>query len=315
MQIHGSGASFPNRIYSIWFLLFNRDNNDLSVTYTAKGSGGGIRDFIAHKTDFGASDAAMSEEEIAKVEEGVQLLPMTAGEVVLAYNLYGIKNLKIPRSIYPDIFLGKIKKWNHPKIIQANPGVSIPDLNITVISRADSSGTTFVFTKHLSAISKTFAQQVGYGKKVKWPAEVTMMSSQINAGVASIIKQVEGAIGYVDYGFAKLVALKMAHLQNKAGSYIAPGIEGGQASLAQATLPDNMVAWLPDPDGADSYPITTYTWMMFYKQYQDPEKAEQLRNMVNYTLDYGQKLSLQYGYIPLPDAVIERVRTAAENIR
>jgi phosphate transport system substrate-binding protein len=314
-HVVGSGASFPYQVYSLWFMLSNQANKDILVDYTATGSGEGIRALQNHTVDFAASDAAMNDEEIAKIKEGVQLLPMTAGEVVLAYNLYGVKKLKLPREVYPNIFLGKIKKWNDPAIANANPGVRLPDMDITVISRVDSSGTTFVFTKHLSAISEEFKNELGYGKKVKWPAAVKMEKATLNLGVSAAIKKAPGAIGYIDYGFAGLANLEMASLQNKDGKFIAPGLEGGQAALANVQIPGDMIVWLSDPAGDKSYPITTYTWMMFYKKYDDPKKAEALRRMITYCLDEGQKISDRFGYIPLPANVVEIVRTASANIK
>lgn len=183
----GSGASFPYQIYSLWFMLFGRTDKEIQIDYEPKGSGGGIQDFQNHRVDFAASDAAMNDKEIAEVKEDVQLLPMTAGEVVLVYNLNGIKGLKLPRDVYPGIFLGKIKKWNDPAIAQANSGVELPDLDITVVTRTDSSGTNFVFTQHLSAISAEFKNGPGYGKKVKWPAELKMEKAPLNVGVIGFI--------------------------------------------------------------------------------------------------------------------------------
>lgn len=315
INVVGSGASFPHQIYSLWFMLFSRANKDIRIDYQPKGSGEGIKDFQKHAVDFAASDAAMDDKEIAEVKEGVQLLPMTAGEVVLAYNLKGVKNLKLPREVYPKIFLGKIKKWNDPAIADANPEVELPDLDITVASRTDSSGTTFVLTKHLSSISEEFNNGPGYGKKVKWPAEIKMEKAPLNAGIIAVIKRTPGAIGYVDFGFASLVKLEMASLQNKAGKFVAPGLEGGQAALAGGEIPDNMIVWLSDPAGDKSYPITTYTWMMFYKRYDDPEKAEALRKMIAFFLDEGQKISDRFGYIPLPPNVVKMVRAASANIK
>lgn len=315
IRVAGSGASFPYPIYSIWFKQFSRANKDIQVNYQSKGSGAGIRDFQNHVVDFAASDAAMSEKEIAVVKEGVQLLPMTAGEVVLAYNLKGIEALKLPREVYPAIFMGQIKKWNDPAIAKANPGVSLPDREITVVSRADSSGTTFVFTKHLSTISPDFEKNVGTGKTVKWPADVKMVKSPKNDGVTATIKQTPGAIGYIEFGYARMSKLAMASLQNKDGKFVAPGLEGGQAALANAVIPENMIVWLSDPAGDKSYPIATYTWMVFYKKYEDAKKAEALRKMVTYCLDEGQKIADKAGYIPLPANVIEKVRAASANIQ
>lgn len=314
-RVVGSGASFPAPIYTTWFKEFSRANKDIQVNYQAKGSGAGIRDFQNHTVDFAASDAAMSAEEMKGIKEGVQLLPMTAGEVVLAYNLKGVKELKLPRAVYPAIFLGKVKKWNDPMIAEANPGVQLPDQEITVVSRADSSGTTYVFTKHLSTINEEFKSGPGTGKTVNWPAETKMVKAPKNDGVTATIKQTPGAIGYIEFGFARMAKLEMASLENKEGKFIAPGLEGGQAALANATIPEDMVVWLPDPAGDKSYPIATYTWMIFYKKYEDAKKAEALRKMVEYCLDKGQAIADKAGYIPLPENVIEKVRAASANIQ
>ncbi len=315
LPVTGSGASFPYQIYALWFMLSNRDNTDFHIEYIAKGSGGGIKDFQNHAVDFAASDAAMNDTEIAVVEEGVQLLPMTAGEVVLAYNLEGVDNLKLPRSVYPQIFLGQIRKWNDPAIAKANPDIELPDLDITVITRADSSGTTFVFTKHLSAISEEFENGPGYGKTIHWPEALHLKKYALNLGISGGVQQTPGAIGYIDYGFALLANHTMASLQNRDGKYIAPGLEGGQAALANAEIPENMIVWLSDPAGEKSYPITTYTWMMFYKKYDDPKKAEAVKKMINYCLDNGQKIADRFGYIPLPENVVTTVRAASMNIQ
>ncbi len=315
IRLTGSGASFPAPIYTTWFKRFSRANKGIQVNYQSKGSGAGIRDFINHTVDFAASDAAMNDKEIAQVKEGVQLLPMTAGEIVLSYNLKGVDSLNLPRSVYPGIFLGKIKKWNDPAIVAANPGVSLPDKEITVVTRADSSGTSFVFSKHLSAISPEFKSSVGFGKTPHWPAVTKLIKAPKNDGVAATIKQTPGAIGYIEYGFARMSKLPMANLQNREGKFVAPGLAGGQAALAGAKIPEDMRVWLPDPEGADSYPIATYTWMLFYKKYKNPQKAEALRKMVAYCLDEGQKIADRAGYIPLPTKVVEAVRKASANIQ
>lgn len=314
VSLTGSGASFPAPLYTTWFKDFSRANKGVEVNYQSKGSGAGIRDFQDHTVDFAASDAAMSDEEIASVKEGVQLLPMTAGEIVLAYNLEGVQNLKLSRDAYIGIFLGTVKKWNDPKIAAANPGVTLPDEEITVVSRADSSGTTFVFTKHLSAISPEFEKAPGTGKSVNWSDKVKMVKAPKNDGVTATIKQTPGAIGYIEYGFAKMAKVEMAELENKDGAYVAPGLEGGQAALANAEIPADMRVWLSDPAGKESYPIATYTWMCFYKKYADAKKMETLKKMVVYCLDEGQKISDKAGYIPLPTNVVEKVKAALANI-
>ncbi len=316
VRLTGSGASFPAPIYLTWFKDFSKNTAGVTVDYQSKGSGAGVQDFLNKTVDFAASDSAMKDEEIAKVGEGVQLLPMTAGEIVLAYNLPGNpKGLKLPRDVYSNIFLGKITKWNDPQIVAANPDLKLPDTPITVVVRADSSGTTAVFTKHLSTINPAFKEALGEGNTVNWPATDKFIKSPKNDGVTATVRQTPGAIGYIEYGFAKLAKVDFAQLQNKAGQYVVPNAESGAEALAAVKMPENLVAWLPDPDGAKSYPITTYTWMIFRKDNGNPAKAKAMREMVEYSLTEGQKIADSMGYIPLPPSVVAEVRKAAQNIQ
>jgi phosphate transport system substrate-binding protein len=314
VRLTGSGASFPAPIYLTWFKDFSKKTANVTVDYQSKGSGAGVQDFLNKTVDFAASDSAMKKEDIAKIGEGVQLLPMTAGEIVLAYNLPGNpKGLKLPRDVYSNIFLGKITRWNDPKIAAANPGITLPDLPITVVVRADSSGTTAVFTKHLSTINAEFNKALGEGNTVNWPASDKFIKSPKNDGVTATVRQTPGAIGYIEYGFAKLAKVDFALLENKAGKFVGPG--NGAETLAAVKLPEDMIAWLPDPDGAKSYPITSYTWMLFRKNNDNPAKAKAMREMIEYGLTEGQKSADAMGYIPLPAVVVEQVRKAAANIK
>jgi phosphate transport system substrate-binding protein len=316
LRLTGSGASFPFPIYSAWFKAFSGKHKTVTVDYQAKGSGAGIQDFMNRTVDFAASDAAMTDAEMAKVPGGVQLLPMTAGEIVLGYNLPGNpKGLKLPRDVYVGIFLGKITRWSDPKLKAANPGLSLPDTDITVVRRADASGTTFVFTQHLSAISDEWKKGPGTGTTVSWPKSDKFVASPKNDGVTATIKQTPGSIGYLEYAFAKFAKLEIAQVQNKAGQYVSPGGEGGPAALAGVQLPADLRAWVSDPDGAKSYPIATYTWMLFYKENKDPKKAAAIRELVAFCLSDGQKMSSQMGYIPLPDTVVAAVRKASASIQ
>jgi phosphate transport system substrate-binding protein len=324
VKLNGSGASFPFPIYSKWFKDFSAANKDIRVDYQAKGSGAGIQDLINGTVDFAASDAAMNEEEMAKVKQGVVLLPMTAGEVVLIYNVKGVDELKLPRDVYPRIFTGEITKWNDPAIAAANPGVDLPDRNITVVTRSDSSGTTYVFTGHLAAISEDFKEKVGQGKAPEWPKSGKFVAAPKNDGVTAQVQQNEGAIGYVEYGYAKLTGWKqVAQLENKSGKFVSPGPESGAAALAAAEFPEgtlpgsdvpNLIALVWDPAGETSYPIATFTWMLFYKD-QDDAKAEALRKLVEYGVTEGQKIADEMGYIPLPENVAEKVKSAAKFIQ
>ena len=324
VKLNGSGASFPFPIYSKWFKDFSSSHKGIRVDYQSKGSGAGIQDLINGTVDFAASDAAMSADEMAKVKQGVVLLPMTAGEIVVIYNLKGVKELKLPRAVYPAIFAGTITKWNDPAIAAANPGVSLPDKTITVVTRSDSSGTSYVFTGHLAAISDAFKSAVGQSKSPQWPNNGKFIAAPKNDGVTAQVQQNEGAIGYVEYGYAKLTGWKqIADLENKAGKFVAAGPEGGAAALAaaefpQGTLPGsdvpNLIAWVWDPAGDQSYPIATFTWMLFYKD-QDDAKAEALRKMVKYGATEGQKIADAMGYIPLPENVVQKVLSASAFIK
>ena len=316
LRLTGSGATFPFPLYSAWFKSFSSKQKSVTVDYQGKGSGAGVRDFVNRTVDFAASDAAMTDEEISKVPGGVQLLPMTGGEIVVGYNLPGNpKGLKLPRDVYTAIFLGKITKWSDPKLKAANPGVSLPDTDITVVRRADSSGTTFVFTSHLSAISEEWKKGPGAGTTVNWPKSDKFVASPKNDGVSATIKQTPGAIGYLEYAFAKFAKMETAQPQNKAGQFVGPGGEGGVVALASAQLPADLRAWVSDPEGAKAYPITTYTWMLFYKENKDPKKAAALRELVDYCLNEGQKVSAQMGYIPLPANVVAAVKKASGSIQ
>lgn len=316
MRLTGSGASFPFPLYSVWFKNFSKEHKQANIDYQAKGSGAGILDLINGTVDFAASDAAMTPEEIAQVKNGVVLLPMTAGEIVLAYNLPGNPaELKLPRDVYPDIFLGKITQWNDARIQSANPNLKMPELPITVVRRADSSGTTFGFTSHLSAISTDWKNGPGAGKTVNWPSSDKIVAAPKNDGVTATVKQTPGAIGYIEYGYALGAKVPMAHLQNKAGTFVYPSAESGAATLAATQLPENLIAWMFDPEGDKSYPIATFTWMLFYEKNADAKKAEIVREMVEYGLTDGQQQSAKMGYIPLPENVISAVRAAAKKIQ
>ncbi len=311
VSLVGAGASFPAPVYQRWFQDLSNSNPNLQVDYQSVGSGAGVERFVQQLVDFGASDVAMTDEEIAKVDRGVLMLPMTAGSIVLAYNLPGVDNLQLSREAYAGIFLGEITNWNDPQIAQDNPGVNLPDQTITVVHRSDGSGTTGVFTKHLSAISPEWKQQVGEGKTVQWP---TGLGGAKNDGVAAGIAQNEGAIGYVEYGFAKNADLPTAALQNKSGNFIKATDESASATLAAVTLPENLRAFITDPEGNNSYPIVTYTWLLVYKTYDNPETAQAMETAIEYGLNEGQQTAPELGYIPLPPNVRQKVAETADVI-
>jgi phosphate transport system substrate-binding protein len=312
VKLQGAGASFPAPLYMKWFKAYSAAHPDVQVDYQSVGSGSGVKSVIDKTVDFGASDAAMKPEDIARVNGGVQLLPMTAGAIVLTYNLKGVPELKLSRKAYSGIFLGKVKKWNDPLIAQSNPGVSLPDAAINVIVRADSSGTTFVFTKHLSAISPEFAASPGVNTMPNWAVGTR---SKGNEGVTAGVMTTPGAIGYIEYGYARSQKLPMAILENKSGAYVAASVASGQAALASAQLPEDLIVWASDPDAKDAYPIVTYTWLLCYRQYGDKKKLEALQDLLRYCLRDGQKECEPLGYIPLPAAVADKVGSAVSNIK
>jgi phosphate transport system substrate-binding protein len=312
VKLQGAGASFPAPLYTRWFKTYSESHPGVEIDYQSVGSGSGVKAVIDNTVDFGASDAAMNPEEMARVPNGVQLLPLTAGSIVLTYNLEGVSDLKLTRKAYVGIFLGTVKSWNDPAIAEANPGVKLPKQPINVVVRADSSGTTFVFTKHLSEVSPEFAKSPGVNKMPNWPVGTR---SKGNEGVTASIKTTPGSIGYIEYGYASSQKLPMATLENKAGKFVAASTASGQAALASVTFPDDMIAWTPDPAAEAAYPIVTYTWLILYRQYKDAKKLETLRDLIKYSVSEGQRVSESLGYIPLPDAAVEKVKAALDGVK
>lgn len=312
ITLQGTGATFPAPLYQRWFAEYGKAHPEVQINYQALGSGAGIKQFQDGLVTFGASDAAMTDEQIAAVKQGAVLLPMTAGSIVLTYNLPGApKELRLSREAYSGIFLGKITQWNDPLIAKANPGAKLPDTKITVVARSDGSGTTFVFTNHLSAINDAWKKGPGFGTSVSWPVGV---AGKGNPGVAALVKQTPGAIGYVEYGYAAQTKSPMAVLENKAGTYVVPDLASAERALASVKLPENLRAWIPDPEGADVYPIVTYTWLLCYKKYDDPKVSKALKDVIFFGLTKGQSFSEQLGYIPLPKDVVTTVEKAAAQI-
>ena len=314
--LHGAGATFPAPLYKEWISAYQKAHPDIVVDYEAVGSGEGIQRFMSESVDFGASDAAMSDEQIAQVARGVRLIPATAGIIVLAYNVAGVSELKLPRDVYADIFLGRINKWNDPRIQAANPDATLPNLNIVIVARQDSSGTTYAFTNHLSAVSPEWRDRgPGTGKLVDWPGNA--MVARGNGGVAGRIKISEGSIGYVEFGFARRAGLRMATLENRSGNFVPPVAGSGTATLRhhETKMPDNLRIFFPDPEGEASYPIVTYSWIMLYERYPDAQKWAALRSFIEWGLSEGQAISEEIGYCRLPEAVAELAMNATAEIQ
>lgn len=311
-QLSGAGATFPAPLYQRWSVEYNKQHPDVQMNYQSVGSGAGVKNFIQGVVDFGASDAAMTDEEMAKSPRGAVLVPSTAGSVVLAYNLPGVENLKLSREALAGIFLGTVKNWSDPAIAKSNGGVNLPDQPINVAYRADGSGTTFIFTQHMSAISPEFDDQVGADKSVTFPVGV---GGKGNEGVTALVKQAPGTIGYVEYGYAKNNGLSAAAIENKSGNFIAPSPESGASTLASVEMPANLRVWPVDPAGAQDYPIVSFSWLLLYTNYDDAGKLAALKDFVNYGLTEGQGFADELGYIPLPEPVVAKAKAALDSIR
>jgi phosphate transport system substrate-binding protein len=314
ITILGTGGSFPAPLYGRWFSDYNQLHPEVQINFQSigSGSGAGIKQFQRGLVDFAASDAAMTDEQIAVVKSGVVLLPLTAGCVVIAYDLPGgPQELKLSREAYTGIFLGKVTHWDDPLIAKSNPGEKLPGTRVTVITKSDASGTTFVFTTHLSAISEAWKNGPGVGMSVSFPVGVAGKGTM---GVAALIKQTPGAIGYIEYGYATHAGLPVALLENRAGKFIRPDVATGLNALADLKLPANLRGWLPDPPGEDAYPIVSYTWLLVRKKYADPRMAQVLKSVISFGLNHGQGYSGDLGYLPLPDDVIKAVTIAMGQI-
>jgi len=319
LLLKGAGATFPSLLYKRWFTVYHDNHPDTYIKYAAVGSGDGIRRFIGknvdenEQVDFGASDAAMNDNQIAQANNDVLMVPATGGCVVLAYNLPGFKGeLKLSRRAYAGIFLGQITRWNDPIIAADNPGVKLPNLTIVTAVRQDGSGTTFAFTRNLDAISDQWRAQFGPGTLINWPGNA--MRAKGNEGVAGLIEKSTGSIGYVGYEFARRLGLDSATLENKDGKYVKASEQSCSAALANAEMPENLRLFVPDPAGADSYPIATFSWILVHKSYKDAKTADALKGLFGWSLQDGQHYATELGYVPLPQSVAQKALAAVNSI-
>ncbi|MBD2294837.1 phosphate ABC transporter substrate-binding protein PstS [Anabaena sphaerica FACHB-251] len=302
--INGAGATFPAPLYERYAREVKKKYPDLKVNYQAIGSGGGIRQTIAGTVDFGGSDAAMKDDEIAKVKNGVILVPTAGGAVSVVYNLPGVSKLRLSRKTLPAIFSGQITNWNDAQIKADNPGVNLPNQPIKFVVRADGSGTTFIFTNHLSAISGYFKGRIGANTAPNWSLK-NVLKGKGNPGVAALVARTPGSIGYVEYDYATKNKLKSAELQNKKGEFVAPSLASANAALSTVTFPDNYRVFVGDP--GQGYPIVGLTWMMVYKQYANPSKANAVKQWINWVLKDGQQYNDDLNYTKIPSDVVNRV--------
>jgi len=309
MSLSGAGATFPYPYYNIVFRDYMRLNGGLKVSYGAIGSGGGIRSLRDRSVDFGASDAFLNSKEIASMNAEVVHVATCMGGVVMAYTLEGVDSLRLTGPLVADIYLGNIRKWNDPKLQAINPNVPLPDLDITPVYRSDGSGTTYNFSEYLSMVSPDWDSVMGKGKALKWEAGI---AAKGNPGVAGIVQQTEGAIGYIGSEYALTLKLPVAKLRNKAGNYVDATLETISAA-ANVALPDDMRATIIDSDDPNAYPISLFTWILVYKDQQygnrTKKEAEALVDMLSYIIsDGGQKVAAQINYAPLSAQAIEKTK-------
>jgi phosphate transport system substrate-binding protein len=301
----GAGATFPYPLYSKWFDSYS-SKTGVRINYQAIGSGGGIRQLSEQTVDFGATDAPMTDEELAKAKGGpVMHIPTVLGAVAVTYNLPQVTQpLKLSGDVVASIFQGQITKWNDPRIAALNPGVSLPATDILVVHRSDGSGTTYVFTDYLAAVSPAWATKPGKGKELQWP---TGLGGKGNDGVAGQVKQTPGAIGYVELAYATQNKLATAQLKNAAGEFIAPSINSATAAAAGAAgnLPANTDyrVSIVNAKGQGAYPISSFTWIIAYEKQADATKGKKLVDFLNWALTDGQAMAGPLDYAPLPESM------------
>lgn len=315
VSLSGAGATYPTPLYQRWFAEYNKVNPGTQVSYQSVGSGAGVEQFLAGTVDFGASDAPLTADERAKFKtkfggEPVQV-PMTGGLVVFAYNLDGIKDLKLSRAAYCGIASGKITQWNDPAIATANAGAKLPNAAIKFFYRADGSGTTFQFTNHLKAACPEWT--VGASKSVSWSKGMT--GAQGNQGVSEQIEAIPNAIGYVEYSFAKQVNLSMAAIENKSGKLIVPSPAAGEEAFVGEKVPADLALTVPDSTNPKAYPIAGLTWLLLYPQPKDPTKATALKAVIEWALTTGKASATELGYLPLDDGLVTKAKAELSKVK
>ncbi len=312
MMINGAGATFPYPIYSKWFDDYAKVDPSVRFNYQSIGSGGGQKQILAQTVDFGASDGPMSDENLSKAPGKILHLPTVAGAVVMTYNLPGNPALKLDGETIADIFLGKIKKWNDPKIAASNPGAKLPENEIVVVHRSDGSGTTFIFTDYVSKVSAEWKQKAGNNTSVNWP---TGIGGKGNEGVSGQVKQTPGAIGYVELIYAVQNKMPYAEVKNAAGQFVKPSMESVTAALGTANIPDDFRFSMTNAPGDSAYPIAGATWLLVYEQQKDPAKGKKLIEFLKWALTKGEGMAKDLNYAPLPDEVQQRVLKRIDEIK
>ncbi len=307
LQLNGAGATFPAVIYSKWFDVYNKMTG-VQINYASIGSGGGIKQVTEGTVDFGASDGPMNDKQLeeAKSKQNTTILhiPTVMGAVVVAYNVPGISGLNLDGTVLADIYLGKITKWNDAAIKKLNPKLNLPNVSIVVAHRSDGSGTSFIFTDYLSKVSKEWETKVGKGTSVNWPVG---LGGKGNDGVAGLVKQTGGSVGYVELAYAVQNKISYANMKNKAGKFVEASFESVSAAAegAAKNMPSDLRVSITDPDGKNSYPISGFTWLLIYQNMKDETKAGALVKFLKWAMGKGQSFATGLYYAPLPKAVVK----------
>jgi phosphate transport system substrate-binding protein len=315
-SLTGAGATFPNPIYTKWFDAYNKKTG-VQINYQSIGSGGGIRQFTEGTVDFGASDGPMNESQIQAVSGNVLHVPTVLGAVAITYNLpsLGDTGLRFDGNVLVDIFMGRIIKWNDPKIAALNPGVKLPDMDLIVVHRSDGSGTTYVFTDYLNKFSREWKDKVGYATSVNWPVG---LGGKGNEGVTQQVKQTEGALGYVELIYAISNKLPYGQLKNAAGKFVTPSLESVTAAASGAKLSkdtDFRVS-ITNAPGEQAYPIASFTWLLVKKDNKDAAKAKLIRDFLTWMLTPdAQKMAADLHYAPLPAPVVSLVQARLPTLK
>ncbi len=314
LMINGAGATFPYPLYSKWFYEYSNANPGVRFNYQSIGSGGGIKQITAGTVDFGATDAPMSAEEMAKLPGAILHIPTAMGAVVVVYNLDKVgSGLKLTPDLLAGIFLGKITRWNDPRIAELNKTVTMPNADIVVAHRSDGSGTTDIFTNYLATVNTEWRAKVGHGKAVNWPLGI---GGKGNEGVAGVVKQTPGAIGYVELAYAKQNKMTVASLRNKDGQFVTPTLEATSAAAAGVakSMPADFRVSLVDAPGKESWPISGLTWILVYKDQKDEARGKAVVQFLKWAIRDGQKMEAALDYAPLPKDVVEKVDQTLKQI-
>ena len=314
-QINGAGATFPYPIYSKWFSEYAKLHPDVRINYQSIGSGGGIRQLTAQTVFFGATDGPMTDDQLRTAPGPILHLPTVLGAVVPVYNIPGFTgDLKFSGPLLADIYLGKVKKWNDAAIARENPGVKLPATDIAVAHRSDGSGTTYIFVDYLSKVSPEFKDKVGMATSVSWPVGV---GGKGNEGVAGLVKQTPGAIGYVELIYALQNSIPYGAVKNTAGTYLKASLESVTAAAAAsaASMPADFRVSITNADGKDAYPISSYTWILMYQSPTDKAKSRKMVEFMRWAITDGEAFAKDLGYAPLPDAVVKLEQDALGKIQ